>query len=263
MAASDLLKPRKSIASVDRALDILDLFDSAHVELGNAEIARRLDLPVGTAAGLIYTLKMRGYLSQNLSSRKYRLGFKLAERARVLFDQIDLRRVALPHLEQLRDWCGESVNLGVRDGLAVVYIERLLGRYSLGIRSELGKHAPAHSTALGKALLAFQPTDEIQRFTAACKFEPITPNTIQETGALMSDLALTRQRGYSLDNEENEIGGRCVAAPIFDASGQVAAAVSVSVPIPRLPAERITEFGAAVQSTARRISADLGFNPGL
>lgn len=252
---------RKVIASVQRALDILDLFDNKHGELGNAEIARLLDLPVGTAAGLIYTLRTNGYLAQNPVNRKYRLGFKLAERTRVLFDQLDLRRVALPYLEQLREWCDESVNLGIQDGQFVVYIERMFGRQSLGIRSELGKHAPIHSTALGKALLAFQPGEAVERFVAGYKFEPVTRYTILEPGAFLADLALTRQRGFGMDDEENEIGGRCVAAPIFDSSGLPAAAVSVSVPVQRMPADRVAEFGRMLQKTALQISRDLGFTP--
>jgi len=263
MELSDPTKQRKIIASVQRALDILDLFDSKHAELGNAEIARMLDLPVGTVAGLIYTLKGRGYLNQNPINRKYRLGLKLAERTRVLFDLLDLRRVALPYLEQLRDWCGESVNLGIQEGLSVVYIERLYGGHSLGIRSELGKHAPLYSTALGKAILAFQTPEEIQRFISICKFEPVTRYTIRDASMFISDLALTRQRGFGVDEEENEIGGRCVAAPIFDSSGQAVAAVSVSVPVQRLPADRVAEFGRKIQSTALQISQDLGFTPGL
>jgi IclR family transcriptional regulator, KDG regulon repressor len=254
-------KQRKVIGSVDRALDILDLFDNRHAELGNAEIARLLDLPVGTAAGLIYTLKVRGYLAQNPNNRKYHLGFKLAERTRVLFDQLDLRRVALPHLEQLREWSQESVNLGIQDDHSVVYIERMFGNHSLGIRSELGKHAPMHSTALGKAILAFRSAEEIQRFVSNCKFEPVTRYTIQEASAFLADLALTRQRGFGVDDEENEIGGRCVAAPIFDSSSLAIAAVSVSVPVQRLPADRVAEFGRALQSTAQQISRDLGYSP--
>ncbi len=263
MEPSDLTKPRKMIASVQRALEILDLFDSNHTELGNTEIARMMNLPVGTVAGLIYTLKVRGYLAQNPSNRKYRLGLKLAERTRVLFDQLDLRRVAYPYLEQLRERYGESVNLAVQDGLSVVYIERLFGQQALGIRSELGKHAPVHSTALGKAILAFQSSEEIQRFISLCKFEPVTPHTIRDAEAFLADLALTSQRGFGVDEEENEIGGRCVAAPIFDSSRHVMAAVSVSVPVQRLPSECVPEIGRAVQSTALQISRDLGFIPEL
>lgn len=261
MEQYDRTSHRKLIASVQRALDILDLFDSKHAELGNAEIARSLDLPVGTAAGLIYTLKLNGYLAQNPANRKYRLGFKLAERTRVLFDQLDLRRAALPYLEKLRESCNESVNLGLLDGDSVVYIERLHGHQSLGIRSEIGKHAPIHSTALGKVILAYQPPGNVERFLAGYKFEPVTRYTIRTAEAFQAELALTRQRGFGVDDEENEIGGRCVAAPIFDSSDLPVAAVSVSVPVQRLPADRVAEFGRMVQSTAAKISHDLGFSP--
>lgn len=261
MEQSDRISHRKPIASVQRALDILDLFDSRNSELGNADIARLLNLPVGTAAGLIFTLKLNGYLAQNPSNRKYRLGFKLAERTRVLFDQLDLRRTALPYLEKLREWCNESVNLGMLDGDSVVYIERLHGRQSLGIRSEIGKHAPIHSTALGKALLVFQPVEDIERFLAGYKFEPVTPYTIRDAAVFLAELDLTRKRGYAVDEEENEIGGRCVAAAVFDSSGRPVAAVSVSVPVQRLPSNRVAEFGQMIESTAAQISHDLGFSP--
>jgi DNA-binding IclR family transcriptional regulator len=260
MDSSDRSSQRRLIASVQRALDILNLFDSQHAELGNAEIARLLDLPVGTASGLIYTLKHNGYLAQNPSNRKYLLGIKLAERAGVLFDQLDLRRAALPYLEQLCAWCGESVNLGILDGGSVVYIERLFGPHSLAIRSEVGKHAPIHSTAMGKVLLAYRPADELRRFLAGYPFQPVTRHTIQDAAAFHAELELTRRRGYGVDDEENEIGGRCVAAPIFDSSGLPAAAVSVSVPVQRLPAERIPEFGRKLQETAAKISQELGFS---
>ena len=153
---------RRTIASVQRAVDILNLFNSAQTELGNAEIARLVNLPVGTASGLIYTLKINNYLDQNPINRKYRLGLKLAERAAVLLDQLDLRKVAAPFLEALRDWCGESINLAIRDGNEVVYIERMFGNHSLGIRSELGRRGSLHSTSLGKAILSFLPETEIE-----------------------------------------------------------------------------------------------------
>jgi IclR family acetate operon transcriptional repressor len=169
--------------------------------------------------------------------------------------------VALPYLERLREWSGESVNLAIRDGQAVVYIERLFGSHSLGIRSELGKHAAVHSTALGKALLAFQSPEEIQRFVAACPFTPVTSKTIVAPAAFLDELTRIRQSGFAVDEEENEIGGRCVAAPVFDAQGQAVAAVSISVPVPRLPTERVAEFGRMIQSTTLQISRDLGYLP--
>ncbi|MCE1252288.1 MAG: IclR family transcriptional regulator [Anaerolineae bacterium] len=253
------LNGRKIISSIQRALDIIDLFDNEHVELGNAEIAKALGLPVGTASGIIYTLKVNNYLDQNPSNRKYRLGLKLAERAAVLLDQIDLRKTASPYLEEIREWCGESVNLAMRDSGEVVYIERLFGKHSLGIRSELGKRGPVHSTALGKAILSFLPTQELEGLLKNYKFFPVTPHTIINKKEFEKDLVDIHQRGYAIDEEENELGGRCIAAPIFNHEGYPVAALSVSVPIQRFPLERVSEYGAKIKEAADKISKNIGY----
>ena len=249
---------RKKIASVQRALDILNLFNNGHVELGNAEIAKLLDLPIGTASGLIYTLKSNNYLDQNPANRKYRLGLKLAERAAVLLDQLDIRKVAAPYLEELRDWCGESVNLAVRDGVEVVYIERMFGDHALGIRSELGRRGALHSTALGKAIFSFLPASEQKSLLTNYKFTPVTPLHHNRQENILNELTLINKRGYALDEQENELGGRCVGAPIFDRTGYPIAAVSVSIPIQRFPDKDIEKFGKKLISTAEKISRQMG-----
>ncbi len=160
---------RKIIGSVQRAIDILGLFDEHHPELGTTEIAQALDLPKSTAAGLILTLDYNGYLEQNPATRKYRLGYKLAERAGLLLGQFDLRQIAAPALESLRNRCNESINLAVRDGAYVGYIERLDGTSMLGMRSEIGKRERIHSTALGKAILSTLPESELQDFVSRTK----------------------------------------------------------------------------------------------
>ena len=145
-------RPSKLIGSVERAFDILNLFDGRSPELGMTEIARALGLHKSTVASLIYTLEARGYLNQNPVTRKYRLGLKLVERASIVLSHVEIRQVALPHLQVLRDEFDESVNLAVLDGAYVVYVERLVGTRALGVRTEVGKLEPAHSTALGKAI---------------------------------------------------------------------------------------------------------------
>ncbi len=249
----------KTIASVQHALDILNLFDGSHSELRNVEISRMLDLPPGTAAGLIHTLKVNHYLDQNPANRKYRLGFKLVERTSVLMNQLDLRNIAAPYVENLRDWSGESVNLAVLDGNEVVYIERLFGKHALGIRSELGKRGPVHSTALGKAIIAHFPPERFQAFIDSYQFFTVTRYTITDRERFLEEIARVRKCGYALDEEENEVGGRCVAAPIFDHDCFPVAAISVSVPIQRLPREKVPEFGEKLIEIALAISHGLGY----
>lgn len=249
----------KLIASVQRAVDILNLFNYTRIELGTTAIARELGLAKSTVSGLVQTLEWTGLLERNLDTRKYRLGYKLAEYAGILLNQTDLRQLAMPHLEELLEWCNESVNLAVPHKSHMIYIERLYGTNALGIRSEIGKREPVHSTALGKAILANSSPIEVQDLLKEIEFIPRTPKTIENPESLIDNLALTFQQGYALDNEENEIGGRCVAASILDHRSEPVAAISISAPIQRLPMERVPEYGEKVIEAARAISKRLGY----
>ena len=260
MTTKEKSSKRRLIASVQRALDIINLFNNEHVELGNAEIAKLLGLPIGTASGLIYTLKVNNYLDQNPANRKYRLGLRLAERAAVLLDQMDIRKIAAPYLENLRDWSGESINLAMRDGREVVYIERLFGHHSLGIRSELGKRGPLHSTALGKAILSNLSVSELTAILDSYQFFSITPHTIVDPDQFIAELEKSKKRGYAIDDQENELGGRCVGAAIFDHTGNPVAAISISVPIQRLPECDVEKFGTRLKETVDAISRNMGFS---
>jgi DNA-binding IclR family transcriptional regulator len=250
---------RKVIFSVQHALNILNLFDETRPEMGNSEIAKLLNMDTGTVAGLIYTLKVNNYLDQNPSNRKYRLGLKLAERAAILLDNIDLRKVAGPYLEELRKWSGESTNLAIRDQQEVAYIERLFGNHPLGIRSEIGKRAPLHSTALGKVILAYLKPQDTQEILGDYKFFRVTQNTIIKYTDFMHELDLVRKQGFALDNEENETGGRCLAAPVMNSDNIAVAAISISFPIQRLPLEKIPEYGEKIRTAALEISRSIGF----
>jgi DNA-binding IclR family transcriptional regulator len=247
------------IGSVQRALDILNLFDSQVEELGTTDIARSLDLHKSTVASLVYTLEANGYLTQNLKTRKYRLGFKLAELVSAMLNHFKVRQVAYPFLQELHQEFNETINLGVLDGGSVVYIERMQSTRPLGMRSEIGRRTLAHSTALGKAMLACLSPTELTAFINCYGLPALTPHTLTEPRRLLEDLEKTRQLGYALDDEENEIGGRCTAGPIFDLNGRVIAAVSISLPAARLPVADFSVYGSRIRETARAISRALGY----
>lgn len=250
---------RRVINSVQRALDILNLFSTNAPELGTTDIARALNLHKSTVSGLVRTLEQNGYLAQNPETRQYRLGLRLLERSSVLLSHIDIRQISQSHLRALRDWCNENVNLAVQDDTEVVYIERLLGSQTLGMRPRVGKRAPIYSTALGKAVLAWLPPDERERYIARMAFEPMTPNTITDAERFRKVLEETRERCYSIDREEDQIGGCCISAPVFDHTGYPVAAISISAPIQRMPESAIEQFGQRIRETARAISNALGY----
>jgi IclR family transcriptional regulator, KDG regulon repressor len=251
----------RKIGSVQRAVDILNLFDSQTPELGTTEIARALGLHKSTAASLVSTLAANGFLGQNPETRKYRLGLKLVERAFAMLDQVEIRQIAYPCLQELRNQWNETVNLAIFDGADVVYIERMLGTKALGMRSEVGRRAPAHSTALGKAILSCWTVADVKTFVAAHGLPPITPQTITDPDRFYAELDKVREQGYAVDDEENEIGGRCIAVPIFDHMGKAVAAISISAPTARLPMSDVPQAGTMVRETAKAISRGLGYLP--
>lgn len=253
-------QPAKLIGAVERALDILELFNERTPELGTTEIADATGLHKSTAAGLIYTLAAKGYLAQNPLNRKYRLGLKVITRAKVVLGSMDLRQTALPYLHQLRDQFEETVNLAILDAGDMVYVERLLCGQALGMRSEVGRRERAHSTALGKAILAYSEPADVQAYVARYGLCSTTARTVSDEDALQQHLTAARRRGYAIDDEENQLGGRCVAAPIFDYTGRPIAAISISAPAARLTLDDVPAIGAQVCEAARAISVSLGFS---
>lgn len=251
-------KDPRIISSLQRALDILSLFGSQSPELGITDIAKALNLHKSTAAGLVYTLQRNGYIAQNPENRRYHLGLQLIERAGVLLDQIEIRKIAMPELEHLRDWSSESVNLAILEENQVIYIERLLTDKSLGFRNHIGKRAWPHSTALGKAMLSHLPPHEAREILESYPLESMTLNTITDIEALMGQFKAFRDQGYAIEREENEIGGLCISAPIHNHSSNPVAAVSVSFPLSRLDETMIATYGTKILEVARRISVKLG-----
>lgn len=252
---------RRVMGSLQRAFDILDLFSSSSPELGITEIAQRLGLHKSTASGLIYSLEEGGYLNQNPENRKYRLGLKFLERATVILGQLEIRDVARAFLYQLRDWSQETVNLAIHDHNEVVYIERLLSEQGLSYRNVVGKRAPVHATALGKAILAELPIDDAEEILKSYNFEKMTEYTLTTVKDVLKDLQLTKERGFAIDDQEHGLGGRCVSSAIFDHRGKPIAAISVSVPLPRIPKKRISHYGDKVSEVATAISLQLGYRP--
>lgn len=254
-------KDPRIITSVQRALDILLLFGAQTPELGITEIAKALNLHKSTVFGLVYTLQRNGYIEQNPENRRYHLGLQLVERAAVLLDQIEIRKIAMPELEHLRDWSTESVNLAIREDNQVIYIERLLSDKNLGFRNHIGKRAWAHSTALGKAILSHLPAREARELLESHQLEPMTPHTITDIETLMAQFKIFRRQGYAVEREENEIGGLCISAPIHNHTAKPVAAVSVSFPLSRLDETMISTYGLKIAEIAKRISVKLGCYP--
>jgi IclR family acetate operon transcriptional repressor len=168
-----------------------------------------------------------------------------------------LRRIARPHLEALFARFSETVNLAVLEDAAILYVDMIESRHGLRMSAAVGTRDALPSTALGKAVLAYLPEEQRAALVAALPMTPRTPRSIRSRGELLQALDQVREQGYALDSEENEVGACCVSAPIFGLTGEVAGAVSISLPTARFDEQRRAAMIDSVVETARRISREL------
>jgi DNA-binding IclR family transcriptional regulator len=247
-----------NIQSVDRAIEILERLAGRGGCASLSELADDLGLSRSTVHGLLATLKQRGLVAQETNAH-YALGIKLFELGSAAVARLDLRTSAGPVLEGLVERFQETVHLVVRDGLDVIYIDKRESPRSMRIVSQVGARLPAYCTAVGKAILAFLPEEELERLLAGVVLRPWSDNTLTDPEILKLHLQGVRRNGYALDNEEIFEGLRCVGAPIRDHTQQVIAALSVAGPSVRLGAERIEEIIPAVTAAAAELSRQLGY----
>ena len=248
----------KRIQSVDRALDILELYLHSPEELSVKEISEAMGLSKSTVHGLIKTLEQRGYLKQNPGNMKYRLGMKLFSLGNVVADHLDIRRIARPVIRRLVDNIKETVHLAVLNGDEVVYTEKVEGPGALRMYSQVGRRVPVYCTGVGKVILAFQDEETVERLLSKETLRALTPHTITDKAKLKAHLAAIREQGYALDNEEIELGLRCVAAPIYDHQGKVFASISCAGPAIRMSGGLDSKI-KAMKDAALEISRLLGY----
>jgi len=248
------------VQSIERALTILEALSKEEKPLELKELAKKVKLHKTTTHRILKTLMERGYVENIDSSGVYKLGLQVLKLSGSLLENIEVRREAKLLLEELRGKSGETVHLGILEDGEIVYIEKIEGTGPLHMASGVGKRVPLYCTALGKAILAYLEEKELNTLLKDIKLEPKTPNTITSIERLKEELIKIRALGYSIDNIENEEGIRCVGAPIFDSTGEVVAAISVSGAAFYLPIERIEkELGPLIKATAVEISKRLGW----
>jgi DNA-binding IclR family transcriptional regulator len=250
---------RYRIRAVERALSLLRVFLNHDTDLSATEISKELHLDLSTTFRLLVTLQAQGFVEQDPTSGKYRLGVTCLELGSRFLKSNDIRKRALEAMDALRNEFGETVHLTILDGNEVVYLEKLAGLHPIGfMSSRVGGRAPAHCTGVGKALLAYLPDGELNARFPSPTLRRYTDTTITDREVLRAELAQVRERGYAVDQQEHEIGVKCVAVPIFDHKG-VAAAMSVSGPVERM--DQHIQQGRLIerlQQAAAAISAQMG-----
>lgn len=248
-----------SVQSVSRAFALLELVAQSNNGRSISELSEASNLPLATTHRLLNTLVQLGYVEQDAETRLYGLGLRFLHLHGHVIRRLNLAEQAMPQMKVLMRRVNETVHLAVLDDTQILYIDRVEGLQTVGMYTQIGKRAPAHATALGKAMLAFLP-DSVWRYVAERTGLPrLSPTTITTVEAFEAELAATRQRGYAIDNSETGEPVRCVAAPIYDYTGQVIAAASISGPAERMRPDRDPFLGEMICETCRTISASLGY----
>lgn len=242
-----------------RGVRLLEMFVEEQRDLTLAEICLRLGIPKPTGMRFLNTFMNAGYV-ERVGVGLYRLGPSIELLSRPPDIEERMRQVAAPYLQVLVDRYGESTHLGIRRGRTMVTASFLEGTHTIRMASHIGARRPIHCSSMGKALLAFSDPSVIDLVLHE-SLDRLTPHTITDPAELRAELARIREHGYAVDDEEVELGLRCVGAPVFDYTGMAVAGISISGPTQRVQSGQVAEIGGVVRETADLLSRGLGWSP--
>ena len=244
----------KKNKSVTRVLDIIEVMSRHGEPIKLQELAKKLEMPAPTPPPPPHTLIESHYVKQNKETLKYYLTLKICQIATFVQDSINIREIALPILKELAEKTQESASMVIEEDLMAVYIERVEGPDKM-IRGfqRIGRRAPLYCTGVGKLFLS-EFDEKTLKEVIDKGLEPFTQNTITDKAMLLKELKKVREQGYAIDDEECEVGARCIAAPVRDYTGKIITAVSISGPISRLSYDDIENKKHFVIEAGKAIS---------
>lgn len=251
-----MVESRGGMQAVDRIARILTVLGTEPFEFTLSEVARRVGLHRSTVLRLLRALEAERMVEA--TGDKYSLGLRLFQLGAVVQRKMEVRRVAVPEMQQLTAATREMSLLSLYDRGEIVYVEIVESPHPVRSVSRYGGRLPAYCTTTGKVLLSGQSREEVERVIAA-GLPPLTPNTITDAEQLRLELRRVAQQGYAIDNEELQLEVRGVAAPVRNFRGQIVAAVGIAAPVYRLPTDRLEWAIAAVKECSARISQRLGY----
>lgn len=245
--------------AVERALSMLETVAQEPEGLSNAEISRKLQIPKSSASYILRTLERQAYVNRDPETGKYRVGLKILSLSRGALSGIDVREVALPIMRHLVEKTSLTCHLAILDGPEAVYIEKVEPPGFIRMDTWVGRRMRVHATSVGKALVAHIPQERLEKIVAEGGMEKRTPKTITTLPRLLKELEKVRAQGYALDDEENNLGARCVGAPIFNQQGMIEASLGLSGTTTQVNAHTMPRILEALKDAARHISMQLGY----
>jgi IclR family transcriptional regulator, acetate operon repressor len=245
--------------AVERALAMLEAVAQEPDGLSNAEISRKLQIPKSSASYILRTLERQAYLNRDAETGKYRVGLKILSLSRGALSGLDVREVALPIMRHLMEKTNLTCHLAILDGPDAVYIEKVEPQGFIKMDTWVGRRMRVHATSVGKALVAHIPPEKLEKILASAGMEKRTAKTITTLSRLHKELERVRVQGYAVDDEENNIGARCLGAPVFNQSGVIEASVGLSVTTNQVNPQTIPRIVEQLKDAARHISMQLGY----
>lgn len=247
------------VQSLVRALSLLNRIAEAPDDgVSLTDLAQQVGLPASTAHRLLLTLEQERYVRFGASRRLWSIGVQAFVTGCAFIKTRNLAALARTHLRRLMEDSGETVNLAVEDKGEAVYLAQVECRQMMRVLARPGTRVPMHCSAVGKAIFSAMSDKAIAQILRQHGMPRLTAKTITTPAALRAALIEVREQGYAVDDEEHAVGLRCIAAPVFDETGDVIGAISVSGPMARIDESRISELGQMLVEAARAISAEMG-----
>lgn len=249
------------IQAVSHALDLLEQFHDEVDELGVTELSKRLKLHKNNVFRLLATLESRNYIEQNRVTENYRLGLKTLELGQTFIKQMGLLRQSRPVLEALVKECNETTYVAILKDSHIVYLDVVETDLTVRVVPRVGARLPAYCTAAGKVQIAYMTDEELEHYLPVREMKRYTPKTLVDRDELKKHLKLVAEQGYAVDDEELDVGVKCVGAPIRDYTRRIIGAVSISGPSMRFSDERMEkELIPLVVRSGEEISHKLGYH---
>lgn len=226
--------------------------------MSTSDLSRRVHIPKSSMSYLLRTLVARGYVSRDSETGHHTLGIRLLSLGGQAMQGLELRDIAMPHLRHVVERTQLDTHLAILDHGDAVYVERIESPGFIKMATWIGRRMVPHVTGVGKALICCHDRAAVEEIVALHPLKAITRNTITTLSRLMAELEKTRQRGYAIDDEEHEARVRCIAAPVFAATGEVVAAIGVSGTVGQIADDDIAKIGNLIRLTAVKFSGQLG-----
>ncbi|MEG0227726.1 MAG: IclR family transcriptional regulator [Lachnospiraceae bacterium] len=243
---------------IDRVFDIIEVLSNSSVSLSLSEIAKSTDMSKTTVHRLLSTMCNRQYIEKN-KDHTYTIGIKMFETVSYHINNLELQTESRPYLSNLKAELGLTSHLGILDGDEVVYVEKMDTYPGTRLYTQVGYRSPAYCSSMGKCLLAALSGDELEDALYHCSFNKFTKNTITNFSDFKRYLKIVRNQGWAMDNEEFQLGHKCVGAPIYDYRGDAVAAISASGPSVLLSDDKLELVIHHVKEAAAQISKRMGY----